>query len=194
MMRSKWLLNLVVTAMIFVFAGAAQGQVTTGRISGTVTDPNGAVVSGAGVTVTNVETNSAQQATTGGDGEFAFQLLPPGRYKIEIASAGFQNTQAEVVVNITQTTTVELRLGVSGSTDIVNVEPLTPVLQDETSQNGRVIESETLRQIPLATRNFQQLLTLSAGAQSSVANSTDLGRGDAIISVNGQRTTSNSVR
>ena len=57
-----------------------------------------------------------------------------------------------------------------------------------------MVTGETLRQLPLPTRNFQQLLTLSPGAQSGVSNTTELGRGDAVISVNGQRTTSNSVR
>ena len=76
----------------------------------------------------------------------------------------------------------------------VTVEAEAPVLQTETSQNGRVVTGETIRQLPLPTRNFQQLLTLSPGAQSSVSNNTELGRGDATISVNGQRTTSNRVR
>ena len=76
----------------------------------------------------------------------------------------------------------------------MNVAAEAPVLQTETSQNGRVVTGETIRQLPLPTRNFQQLLTLSPGAQSSVSNNTELGRGDATISVNGQRTTSNSVR
>jgi outer membrane receptor protein involved in Fe transport len=57
-----------------------------------------------------------------------------------------------------------------------------------------VVDERAIRQLPLPTRNFQQLLTLSPGASSSVSNNTELGRGDAIISVNGQRTTSNSVR
>ena len=174
--------------------GLAKAQVTTGRISGTVIDPNGAVVQGASVTAKSLDTNLSREATTDSDGNFAFQLLPPGRYKIEVMSSGFQKYEAEAVVNITQTTTVAVQLGLAGGTATVTVEAEAPVLQTETSQNGRVIEGATLRQLPLPTRNFQQLLTLQAGAQSSVSNNTDLGRGDATISVNGQRTTSNSVR
>ena len=126
---------------------------------------------------------------------YAFQLLPPGRYRVAATAFGFQETNVEAVVNITQTTAVDIALTVAGA----NVDPITviaetPVLQTETSQNGRVLTGETIRQLPLPTRNFQQLLTLSPGAQSSVSNNTELGRGDATISVNGQRTTSNSVR
>jgi hypothetical protein len=168
----------------------AQG--TTGQISGTVTDPNGAVISGAVVKATNIGTGFSRDATTGSDGAFSFQLLPPGRYSIDITAPNFVAYKGEAIVNITQTTNVDAQLSVSGGSEIVNVEA--PIVQAETSQNGRVVSGETLRQLPLPTRNFQQLLALSPGAQTSVTNSTDLGRGDATISVNGQRTTSNSVR
>ncbi len=169
----------------------AQG--TTGQISGTVTDPNGAVVSGANVKVTNADTNFTRTATSNGEGIYSIQLLPVGKYMVEITAQNFQPFKAETVVNISQTTTVDALLAIPGAAPItVNVEA--PVLQIETSQNGRTVEGETLRQLPLPTRNFQQLLTLQAGAQSSVSNTTELGRGDATISVNGQRTTSNSVR
>lgn len=174
---------------------SAFGQGTTGQLSGTVTDPNGAVVSGAGIKITNLDTNAERETTTGDNGDFAFQLLPPGRYRIETTAAGFQTVGIEAVVNITETTTLDVPLAVAGANpNIVDVTAETPVLQTETSQNGRVVTGETLNQLPLPTRNFQQLLTLSPGAQSSVSNTTELGRGDATISVNGQRTTSNSVR
>jgi Carboxypeptidase regulatory-like domain/TonB dependent receptor/TonB-dependent Receptor Plug Domain len=190
--KSKWL-NIffaILGLSISVF-----GQSTTGQLSGTVTDANGAVVSGAAVKIINLDTNAEREATTSDDGNFAFQLLPPGRYRVETSAAGFQTVSAEAVVNITQTTTLDFPLAVAGANpNTVIVTADTPVLQSETSQNGRVITGETLRQLPLATRNFQQLLTLSAGAQSSVSNTTELGRGDATISVNGQRTTSNTVR
>lgn len=180
---------------ILILSANVFAQNTTGQISGVVTDPNGAVVASASVKILNQETNLERETTTSGDGEFAFQLLPPGRYRVSATAAGFQVTPIEAVVNITQTTTVDLRLSVAGANiSTVVVEAETPILQSETSQNGRVITGETLRQLPLPTRNFQQLLTLQAGAQSSVSNTTELGRGDATISVNGQRTTSNSVR
>lgn len=168
------------------------GQGTTGQISGTVTDQSGAVVSGATVKVTNLETNAARTATTSGDGGFDFQLMPPARYSVEITATGFKTYKGEVTVNITQTATFDIQLTVGDIGDVVTIEA--PSVQIETSQAGRVVTGETIRQLPLPTRNFQQLLTLSPGAQSSLSNSTDLGRGDATISVNGQRTTSNSVR
>jgi hypothetical protein len=194
MLRKTIFIIFSVICVLAAGANSIYAQGTTGQISGTVIDPNGAVVQGASVTVSNQETGLSRTTTTGDDGIYSFQLLPPGRYKVEVTASGFQKNEAEAVVNITQTTTLDLQLGLTGGTSNVTVEAEAPVLQTETSQNGRVIEGATLRQLPLPTRNFQQLLTLQAGAQSSVSNNTELGRGDATISVNGQRTTSNSVR
>jgi len=169
----------------------AQG--TTGQISGTVTDQTGAVVSGANVKVTSTDTNFSRTTTTNGEGVYSLQLLPVGKYEVEITMQNFKAYRATAVVAVAQTTVVDAELSANlGDPITVNIEA--PVVQIETSQQGRTIEGETIRQLPLPTRNFQQLLTLQAGAQSSVSNTTELGRGDATISVNGQRTTSNSVR
>ena len=191
MFRGKMFLSLG-AILIFTIVNFAQG--TTGQLSGVVTDQNSAVVPNATVKITNTATNLSREATTNSDGVYSFQLLPAGNYQVEISAQGFQKQTVSAVVNITQTTSADVQLGVTIDGGSVVIEAGAPLVQNETSQNGRVITGETLRQLPLPTRNFQQLLTLSSGAQSGVSNTTDLGRGDATISVNGQRTTSNSVR
>ncbi len=178
--------------LLCAFAQAVSAQGPSGQISGTVIDPQGAVVPGAAVKAVSVGQAFERTATTNNDGEFAFSLLPPGRYRVEVTASGFAAASSEIMVNVTQTTPVEFTLSVQGATGVVNVE--SPAVQTESSQNGGVVQGDTIRQLPLPSRNFQQILTLSAGAQSGVTNTTDLGRGDAIISVNGQRTTSNSVK
>jgi hypothetical protein len=194
MTLNKRLAILFAISLIIGFAGVSKAQVTTGTISGTVTDPNGAVVPGAVVKATNQDTNSTRQTTSDDDGRFSFTLLTPGSYRVEVTATGFQTYQADTVVNITQTTPVDAQLAVTGTSANVLIAAEAPVLQSETSQNGRVLEGTTIRQMPLSTRNFQQLLVLQAGAQAAVPNSTDLGRGDTAFSVNGQRPTSNSVK
>src|SRR5438876_680099 len=189
MLRNRFVASWVFLAF---FAAFAAGQGATGQISGIVTDPNGAVVVGAAVKVVNVGTNFTRETTTNGDGVFTAALLPAGSYSVEITSKGFRGYKAATAVNIAQTTTLDAQLSISGDNVTVVVDG--PAVQTETSQNGRTVTGETIRQLPLPSRNFQQLLALSPGAQASVANSTDLGRGDATISVNGQRTTSNSVK
>jgi hypothetical protein len=195
MLRKTNLIGLTVLVLwLGTILSFAQGT-TTGQLSGVVTDPNGAVVQGANVTITNLQTNATREATTDASGVYAFQLLPPGNYRVSVAATGFGTSVITAVVNLAQTTAVDITLGVAGViADPIIVTAEAPVLQSETSQNGRTIEEVTIRQLPLPTRNFQQLLTLQAGAQSSVSNNTELGRGDSTISVNGQRTTSNSVR
>ena len=153
--------NLIWLSAIILWLGTSLifAQNTTGRISGTISDPNGAVVQGASVKAVNADTNFTRETTSDEDGSFAFQLLPPGKYKVSATAPNFKTTEIEAIVNITQTTTVDINLSVGTSDTFVTVEPSAPVLQSETSQNGRVIEGATIRQLPLATRNFQQLLT-----------------------------------
>lgn len=186
--------NFAAAAFILAFAAAIFGQGTTGAISGTITDPNGAVVPGVQVRATNLSTGFSRTAATSADGSFTIQLLPPGRYRVEAEASGFRKFASEITVNITETTVLNISLQVGGTESDVTVTAEPAPVQAETSQQGRVVSGETLRQLPLPTRNFQQLLTLSAGAQTGVSNTTELGRGDATITVNGQRTTSNSVR
>jgi outer membrane receptor protein involved in Fe transport len=175
-------------------SGYAQGA--TGQLSGTVTDAQGARVQGASVKVTNRDTALERDVVTDENGNFAVQLLPPGKYRAEISAQGFRAAVAEeVIVNVAQTATLDITLEaatVQGGTVTVTAEQ--PLVQTESSQVGRVVEETQIRQLPLPTRNFQQLLTLSPGTSSSVSNNTELGRGDTTITVNGQRTTSNNVR
>jgi outer membrane receptor protein involved in Fe transport len=186
---------LVLSLVLVSLAGHALGQGATGQITGTAEDAAGAVVPGASVTVTNLATPLRREAATGGEGDFAVTLLPPGRYRVEVSAKGFKRVVVEEVeVNVTQTATLNLKLEPSSVDETVTVTAEGTLVQQESSQVGRVIESRAISQLPLPTRNFQQLLTLSPGTSASVSNNTELGRGDSIISVNGQRTTSNSVR
>ncbi|HKQ53600.1 MAG TPA: carboxypeptidase-like regulatory domain-containing protein, partial [Pyrinomonadaceae bacterium] len=189
---------LLKVAAAFILAGAAvavRAQGTTGQLTGTIADPNGALVQNAAVLVRNRDTGLERQATTGEDGSFAVQLLPPGLYRVEVNGQGFTAAVVEEVrVQITETATVQIALAVSVGNTTVTVTADPPTVQLETSQLGRVIDDRAISQLPLPTRNFQQLLTLSPGTYASVANNTELGRGDVTVSVNGQRTTSNNVR
>ena len=186
---------LALSLFLLSLAASAAGQGATGQITGTVVDAAGAVVPGASVTATNLATSLRREAATGGEGDFALPLLPPGRYRVEVSARGFKRVVVEdLEVNVTQTSTVNLRLEPSSVDETVTVTAEGTLVQQESSQVGRVIESRAISTLPLPTRNFQQLLTLSPGTSASVSNNTELGRGDSIISVNGQRTTSNSVR
>ena len=186
-------LTLLLTFLCCMASAFAQGG--TGQLSGNVVDANGAVVPGATVKLTSGVTTQERETVTNDSGDFVFTLLPAGVYKLEITATGFRTVVVdEVRINVTQTTTLPVRLDAAAVSGMVTIKAEAPLVQQESSQVGRTVEEQTIRQLPLPTRNFQQLLTLSPGTSSSVANNTELGRGDAIISVNGQRTTSNNVR
>ncbi len=184
---------LVMVLGLAVAAGAAAQSATTGQVAGTVTDPTGAVVPGARI-VLKSQAGQPREAGTDDQGRYLFTLVPPGVYEMEATASGFAPLSVrKVVVNITETSQVNFELKVTGSGEVVTVTAEVPLLRTDSAVTGRVVQETTIRQLPLPTRNFQQLLTLSAGTSGSIANSSELGRGDAVINVNGQRTTSNAV-
>src|ERR1041385_3192900 len=145
----------------------AQGD--TGQLSGTVVDANGAVIVSANVKLISQSTSQVREVITGESGEFAFPLLPPGRYNVEVSANGFRTVLLDAAnVNTTQTTTLLVHLGAAPVAGVVTITADPPLVQQESSQTGRVIEGDTIRQLPLPTRNFQQLLTLSPGTSASV--------------------------
>lgn len=172
----------------------AWSQATTGTLRGVVTDASGGVIPGATVVLTS-ESGEHRTLTSDAVGNYAAPMLRPGLYSVEVSMKGFATKKIEGVrVAVTETRDLDIQLGVSQTEQTVLVTANAELLQTSEVTQGRVIEESTIRQLPLPTRNFQQLLTLSAGTVSSLANNTELGRGDTTISVNGQRTTSNDVR
>ena len=193
-MQLRRVVQVLAWASLFLFAGfvAAQSP-TTGQITGVVKDPSGAVISAAKISLTSAAGVQRETASDAG-GHYAFSLVPPGTYRVETAKAGFGNATAEgVVVRITETTNLDVRLGVASQKAVVEVMAQPALVQTENAARGTVIEQEQIRQLPLPTRNFQQLLTLTTGTSGPVQNSSELGRGAAPIYVNGSRSTSNSV-
>ena len=171
----------------------AQGG-ATGAISGTVVDPTGAVVANADIRIINQDTGETTRATkTDATGAFNATLLPVGTYTVSINSTGFQEGRfADIVVRVTETTRMTAKLLPLKVLEKVEVQALVQAVETTTATTGQAIESKTIRELPLATQNFQQLLTLSAGAQSELNGSAQLGRGDVRIQVNGQREDNNN--
>lgn len=193
-MTSRWSVNYVVLSAVLLLAGIAAAQsATTGQIVGVVKDPSGAVISEAKVTLTN-SAGVQRETTTDASGHFAFALLPPGAYRVETEKAGFGKAAAEgAVVRITETTNLDIHLQVAAQKTEVEVVVQPALVDTENPANGTVIQQDQIRQLPLPTRNFQQLLTLTPGTSGPIQNSSELGRGAAPIYVDGNRATSNSV-
>jgi hypothetical protein len=192
MTRINWKITLL-TAWLLAPALLLGQSPTTGLLSGTVRDPSGAVVADVRVTLTS-STGEQRTTVSESDGSYRFALLPPGSYDVLFETPGFQVfREAGVIIRITEATDVSPTLAIAGATASVNVTGQAPLLQAAEATTGRVIDTSQVNQLPLPTRNFQQLLTLSPGTSSSLSNNTELGRGDVNIYVNGQRDTSNNV-
>lgn len=191
---SCWILCLFVCLGLFQGNGLAQSQ-TTGRVSGTVKDEKGAVVPGADVTISNKVTGEARTYLTDSEGAYLFPLLPPGAYQVTIKANGFKKASFDNVrVAITETTVLNAELSIGATEETVNITAGGQAVQTESSQLGRVVDARTVAELPLATRNFTQILGLSPGAATYLPDHTSVGRNSQNISVNGARVTNNNFQ
>ena len=173
--------------LLFVFAAAAMAQSAgTGALTGTVTDPTGAVIANATVTITNTGTNQARSITTGTDGSYRFALLPPGAYNVKFSATGFKVSEVpNVQINVTETPVVDRKLEVGAQSEQVTVEAGAEVLQTASSTLGTTVGSRDVTALPLSNRNYTQILGLSAGVNAGVNNATAFGKATQDFSVNG---------
>lgn len=185
------MMGLGVLIALPAFPAFAQSH-TTGRIAGTVKDQNGAVIVKAEVAVKNEATGQERKAETGKDGHYSVPFLSPGLYRVRISAEGFARLDSEPVqVGITDTTTFNATLKVGPlHPDPVRI-PAEPLIKTEGPQLGRVVKTRAVAELPLATRNFTQILALSPGTSVNLADNTALGRNSQNVSVNGARVTQN---
>src|SRR5882724_1399321 len=183
--------TLVVLALATL--AIAQGG-ATGAISGTVTDVTGAVLAGAQVQIINQDTGTvARTLKTDASGAFTAPLLPVATYTVKITATGLgEGNFKDIAVRITETTRLTAKLAPLRVLEKVEVQATVQSVETTTATTGQAIEERTIRELPLATQNFQQLLTLSSGGQSELNASAQLGRGNARVIVNGQREDNNN--
>ncbi len=192
MSRIRCFSALVVILLCSSLAFAQGGA--TGAIGGTVQDASGAVVSGAKVIVTSEATSQkVRELTTDDSGIFTASLLPVGNYSVEVSAAGFATTKfSGISVTITETTRMIATLKISSAQQAVEVQSQIAQINTADAATGESVGSATITTLPLATRNFQQILTLSAGASSDLNSASQLGRGSVFIHVNGGREDNNN--
>jgi hypothetical protein len=164
---------------LFTACGLLSAQTGgTGAISGAITDPTAAMVAGAQVKVTDVATGSTRVFLSNGRGLYVVSLLPPGQYTIEVTKQGFKAALSpDVQVNVAETTVQNIRLETGVVSETVTVASSSVELQTESSELGRVTDSEMLENLPLVTRNFTQIIGLNAGVSQEVNNAGSVGRG-----------------
>ena len=186
---------LAACALFLLSALTIQAQTGgTGALTINVTDPTGAVIVGASVKVSNAA-GLTRSETTGTTGSFTFTLLPPGNYTVSISAPGFSSIDVpSVAVNVTETHVLNQQLAVGAQQQQVTVQTEVQTVQTENSTLGDVVGNRAINDLPLVTRNFTQIMTLSPGVNASVVNAGALGRGFVSLYTNGQNDISNTYQ
>jgi hypothetical protein len=174
----------------------AWSQQTTAAITGTVVDEGGAAISGATVTVTDIDRGTTFTAKTNDSGLFNLARVPIGNYQVKAEAAGFQSAvQTGVTLVLNQTARLDFKMHVGQVTTTAQVTAEAPQLQSETTQVSTLIDSKTVTDIPLATRNYVELTLLAPGSvhpDASQFNNGDNVANGARPFINGNREQSNN--
>jgi len=175
-------------------AGVARAQVDRATVSGEVRDAQGGALAAASVAVTSIATNVATRVKTTGDGIYLAVNLAPGEYVIEAEAAGFQKSAQRVILQVGQRARIDFALGLGGVTESVEVEARR-LLNTEQATLGTNIDQTSVAKLPLAIRNWDDLLALSAGVQgdrySEEGAATSRGRTGG-VNVHGNRSLQNN--
>jgi hypothetical protein len=155
-------LGSIIVLTLVVAAG--YGQTFRGAINGTVSDPSGAMVAGASVKATNIGTGVTLSNTTTSDGQFAFQDIPIGTYKITVSAGGFSSLTADnVSVTAGQVYTLPIKLRMGETTTSVEVSAAALSIDTTTAVQSNTIPTESLQNIPINGRDFSQLISVGPG-------------------------------
>ncbi|HEX5235080.1 MAG TPA: carboxypeptidase-like regulatory domain-containing protein [Silvibacterium sp.] len=155
--------NPVVLALLLGLAVIGFAQSATTSLRGVISDPSGAVVPGASITLTAAATGQKFTATSGTSGEYSFIQIPPARYTIAVRATGFgdQAKSAELLVN--QPATVDFSLTVQSSQQVVNVSAEAQTLNTTDASMGNAVNNAMIQSLPSETRNVPDLLALQPG-------------------------------
>ncbi|WP_433984507.1 TonB-dependent receptor [Tunturiibacter empetritectus] len=197
-------LLLLLLCLLFIPVLSLQAQTDTGRVTGIVTDPTGAVIPGTTLKLINADTGVTLAVTAGNDGNFTFSAVPRGNYRVEASHSGFQSVNQSFALQVSQVQTIEFKLTVGSDSQTVEVTDAAPVVDLSTSSTGAVIEGKQVTDLPLNGRNFTTLANLIPGVTRGAFNSDASGRngnvetfrysdsGGGALSVNGLRQQSNN--
>src|SRR5688572_14713868 len=148
-------------AALGAVAVSAQSQITSGVVQGTVSDANGAVVPGASVEVTNLETSLVKTVSTDEEGRFSFLQLPSSRYSLTVSKQGFAKLeQKEFPLTVGQTVSLNLTLPVASLENIVTITSI-PTVDTVKTESSTTINETSVSNLPVLGRKFEDLLTLT---------------------------------
>src|SRR5215471_21474340 len=171
--RSFGLLILLLACLIWPRPSHGQVDVSTATLKGTVFDPNGAVVSGAIVTVANTEKGISKTARSGADGTYQIPLLPPGSYQLQVEATGFiKELVRNLEMTLGQTTVYDMNLRVGAVTSVVEVTSEAPLIQVEQTQQANTINSTQVENLPNINRTMTAAVFTLPGVSDAEATRT----------------------
>ncbi len=179
--------QIVVLFLVAAGPGPAFGQsAAAGALEGSVADAAGQPIAEATVELRNAATEERYVATADATGTFRFSLLPPGTYRVEFTREGFKTARmAQLQVNASEVPVLDAALE-SGDPGVTVECPCR--LRAAAPSTGTLVDQKTITAVPLNTRNFTQVLSMSSGSVSSANNAGTLGRGTPSVNVNGNTT------
>ncbi len=164
--------GLLVFALLLISSGRLMASVTA-SISGTVTDPSGAIVPHCTVTATSAETGVSTTQTTNAQGFYSFPSLALGTYSIKVEQAGFKAyTETGLVLDVNTALVVDVKLQIGQSTEQVQVSAEALHVDTESTQMGEVITAKAMTDVPLVTRSYTDLLALQPGVVPTASGMT----------------------
>ena len=185
-MRSKVICILLLFLSLLSFQFLRAQTAGTGALTGTIKDASGAVVPNATVTITEVAIGQVRTTMTGGDGVYRFSFLQPGNYRVRIEAGGFKPVQVPFGDGgRNRNRGVRPLAGSGGASPDGNRGRRGREYSDAEFSAGRDGGVQGMVSLPLSTRNFTSLLAMTAGASSTVANATAMGKAATGIAVNG---------
>jgi hypothetical protein len=155
----------VLLACFFILGAALlRAQLPTARVTGTVTDPSGAVVPGAQITLTNTANGFTYSAVTGASGEYVVPDLRPANYTLKVEAKGFKTyEQTGVTVEVNQVASVNVTLQLGSAVQTVQVSGAAPILNTQNAHLGQTVTGNEIRELPLVGRDATRLVSLAPG-------------------------------
>jgi hypothetical protein len=189
-------LTILFLLVLLLLAPGADAQLYTGSVTGVVTDPSGATVPGAKVTLVDQDKGFAFTATTDSTGRYLLRSIPPGTYRISVEAANFQSQRQEGIrLDVTQNISVDFSLKVGAATETVEVRASGVQLQTEDAVTGQVVNRKFVNDLPLIGRDVTDLTFLAPGVvETNVPNTSGPGNGGGVnFNSNGGRNSTADV-
>ena len=200
MKRGRYCLSVLVAGMLLPWTGPCRAQSTAAQVTGRVSDQTGAVVPEAAVTVVNVNTGIKSETKSNEAGDYTVPLLQPAIYRITVQKEGFKpRTQTGIELQVNQSARVDFALELGTLAEAVEVVGVAPLLAQQTSSLGQVVDNSKIVNMPLNGRSPFRLVLLTPGVSSTPAASGQFGdvavntNQDADFAINGGQAHSTEV-